>query len=180
MTAATFQSATNVNQLMGFGIPGERYGSGPWRAEPFQLETTDPTNNIFGRAFSILSSGPTTALSVGTVEAGNTNANRAYAGILVDPKNYALYGDGVNPLNPSLTLPNGLIGQFVTTGEIVVALTNTPNVGDYVIFDNTSGALQGLAPATPVPVGFSKAYAIVRSYVVVAQGHIAVIELNPS
>jgi len=163
-----FQSAVFPQQ--GFGVPGELYANTPKRSKSFILNSASAAYNVFGRAFSITSQG--------IAAAGNTTGALVYAGILVNPKASASFGDTTSPLNPSLTLPNYSQGELLTMGTIVVTLPAAAAIGDIVIFDNTTGALSTIAPGVALPVGKSYAYANVDYYTVSAAG-LAVITLTP-
>lgn len=152
-----FQST--VNFLPGFGVQGEQYDDGPVRCEPFILTST-PNLNIFGYAFSVTSQG--------NAQVGNPGGTGIFAGYLVNPKNSALYGAGGNTLAPTLVLPDGSEGQLLNLGSIVVSLPlpnpGQINIGDLVIYDNVTGALSTITPATALPVGKSPGYAVVDRY----------------
>jgi hypothetical protein len=154
-----FQSS--VAFKAGFGVQGELYDDSAVRAEPFLLNSANAAYNIIGAtAYSVVSEG--------VAAAGNTGT-QIFAGILANPKNHALRGIAGNPLAPSLVLPNGVEASLVNMGCMVVLLPlpNAPgqiNIGDLVIFDNTTGALSTIAPAVALPVGKSPAYAVVDRY----------------
>jgi hypothetical protein len=169
MTAASFQKT--VNQYMGFGVPGELFVDSPSRVAPFTLNSAQASYNIIGATAYTVSSD-------GVAQAGNPGGTNVYAGILIGPKEQALIGDGSNPLNPSMTLPNNVIAELITMGIIIVSLPAAANIGDVVIFDNTTGALSTIAPGVALPAGKSYANAYVRRYTVSAAG-LAVIEINP-
>lgn len=153
----SFQST--VNFAPGFGVPGSQYDDGPIRCEPFIL-TSNPNLNIFGYAFSVINQG--------NAQVGNPGGTNVFAGYLVNPKNSALYGSGGDPLAPTLVLPDGSEGQLLNMGSIVVSLTlpnpGQINIGDLVIYDNVTGALSTITPATALPVGKSPGYAVVDRY----------------
>lgn len=153
-----FQSS--VAFKAGFGVQGELYDDSAVRAEPFLLNSANAAYNIIGAtAYSIVSDG--------IAAAGNTGT-QVYAGILANPKNHALRGALGDPLAPSLVLPNNAEASLVNMGCMVVLLPlpspGQINVGDLVIFDNTTGALSTITPATALPVGKSPAYAVVDRY----------------
>lgn len=173
MAAATFQ--TTVNQFMGFGIPGEIYDSGPFRAMTYTLDSADASYNVFGRGFSQkLSAGD------GVASAGNTTGLLPFAGILMGPKNYALKGDGTNPLNPGFTLPNSELAQLCTMGQIVVTLSNIGAPGNLIVMDNTTGILTAISQPTPLPAGKSPVYGQVVRYNSGGPSNVCVIELDPT
>lgn len=79
-----FQSAVRFDQA--YGLPGEFAFDGPQRAEPGILRTTDPTQNVFGRVFSLDSALP------GIWRAGDALDNGERFGIMVSPKEHVSYG----------------------------------------------------------------------------------------
>ena len=140
-----FQSSINV--FAAAGVPGDLAFDGPIRSAPYNLYGANP--NVVGYAYTISSDAnpnPTSGSSLaGTARAGGTGV---FAGILVNPKSYPLVGDGTNPLNPSLVLPNYAIGELLTMGEIFVDLPGGASVGDLVTYDTTTGELNSIAPTT--------------------------------
>jgi len=168
MTAAVAQTSVALQQ--GFGVPGELYTDAPFYIQPFTLVSALASYNVIGAtACTITSQGVAQAGSGGTF---------GYAGILVNPKQQQLLGDGSNPLNPSSTVPNNTQVACVTMGTIVATITTTANIGDLVVFDNTTGALSTIAPGANLPTGKSFAYAFVDRYTVSVAG-LAVLTLNP-
>lgn len=165
----TFQSTVSIQQ--GFGVPGEQFSDGPWRAQSYTIESALASYNIIGATAC-------TITSQGFCEAGSGGAG-GFAGILVDPKNIALFGAGGIPLNPTLTVPNFTQVECATMGSYVVTLPAAAAIGDYVIYDNTTGALSTITPSTPLPVGKTFANAIVDYYTVTGSG-LAVITLSPA
>lgn len=163
-----FQSTVFFQQ--GFGVVGELYTDAPHKAEAFTLNSADAAYNVFGRCFTVASQGYAQAGSGGTL---------GFAGFLVNPKNSPLYGTTGAPLAPSLTLPNQAPGQLLTMGTIIVALPAAAAIGDYVVFDNTTGALTTISPGDDLPVGKTFANAIVDYYTVTAGG-LAVISVSPT
>lgn len=164
-----FQSSVAINQ--GFGVPGELYTDAPYRAQSFTINSASAAYNIIGAtACTITSQGVCQAGSAGTL---------GYAGILVDPKNVALFGTGGIPLAPTLTVPNYTQVECLTMGTIVVTLPGAAAIGDWVVYDNTTGALSTVAAGASLPVGKSWANAIVDYYTVSGAG-LAVITVAPS
>lgn len=165
-----FQSTVAVQQ--GFGIPGELFTDSPHRAAAYTLRSATSSLNIIGAtAFTVLSEG--------VAKAGLVGANAAYAGILANPKELALFGSGGNPLAPTLVVPNETIASLVTMGDLIVTLPAAAAIGDYVIYDNTTGALSTVAAGATTPgAGKSWANAVVSYYTVAGAG-LAVITMNP-
>lgn len=163
----TFQ--TNVSLQQGFGVPGELFDDSPFRAQPYVINTTShPEYNIIGATACTIS-------SQGVVTAGGTGI---FAGFLVDPKNQALRGTVSNTLAPSLTVPNQTVVECLTEGSIVVTLPGAANIGDVVIFNNTTGAISTISPTTAVPGGSTYAQAVVDRFTVGGAG-LAVITVTP-
>lgn len=166
----SFQNTVFINQ--GFGVPGEQFTDGPFRAETYTIDSSSAALNIIGA----------TACSVtsqGFCAAGNTTGSLPFAGILVDPKDVALFGSGGIPLNPTLTVPNFTVVECATMGSFVVTLPAAANIGDSVVFNNTTGVLSTIAPGAPLASGTSFANALVDYYTVAAAG-LAVITMTPA
>jgi hypothetical protein len=162
-----FQSTINYSTAL--GVPGEIYDNSSTRVQPFNLNSADASYNVFGRAFSIVSEG--------VVAAGNTTGSLVFGGILVAPKSSPLYGTSGGTLNPSLTLPNNQLGALLNMGQIIVTLPAAAAIGDLVIFDNTTGILETIAPNADLPSGKSPAFAVVTRFTVSAAG-LAVIQVT--
>jgi hypothetical protein len=159
---------TTVARLSGFGVPGELYTDSPTRAQSYILQSTTSSLNIIGATAY-------TVVSEGIAQAGGTGV---FAGFLIDPKQYALFATGGQTLVPSLTLPNNTQADLLTMGDIVVTLPGAAAIGDYVIFNNTTGVISTITPATPVPGGSTFANAYVNFYTVSGAG-LAVITVDP-
>lgn len=162
----------SVEFQTGFGVVGEFYDNSPSIVAPWLIESPNAANNVFGRAFTA-----TSGTVDNTAQAGRS-AFGLFAGILIAPKDHALYGVPGNPLAPSLTLPNNVTAQLATMGHIIVTLANPAKIGDRIIYDNTTGVLDAIDPATPIPVGSSDAYAFVINYAINSAPSLAVIQLN--
>lgn len=146
MVAATFQSTVNIYNTP--GIVGDLAFTGPTRAKPYNLYS-NATPNIVGYAFTITNSAnpDTTAGSpnAGTATVGGTGA---FAGILINSKEYTSFGTSGAPLNPTLTLPDYSIGALATMGEYWVNVDNQPSVGDLFTYDTADGSLSTIVPTT--------------------------------
>lgn len=145
-----FQSTVNIT--LALGVVGEVFDNGPIRALPWNLES-DPQLNVVGRAFTVLDGGDPTPVNSGVTSSANAGVARAggtgiFAGILINPKEYASFGTVGNPLGATLTLPDFTVGTLLTMGEIVVTLPNAVNVGDKVFYDNTTGVLGAQAASS--------------------------------
>jgi hypothetical protein len=161
----SFQSAVQLQQ--GFGVPGEMFTDGPYRAQSFIINSASAAYNIIGAtAFTLTSQG--------LAAAGGTGV---YVGILANPKVAPLQGTSSSVLTPTLTLPNYAQADIVSMGSLIVTLPAAAAIGDYVIFDNTTGALSTITPGTAVPSGKTLANAVVDYFTVTGAG-LAVITLS--
>lgn len=164
---------TSVFLQQGFGIPGELYTDSPHISESYIINSASAAYNIVGAtAFTITSQG--------VAQAGN-GGSLGLAGVLANPKVYRLRGT-TGSLSPSMTLANYTQGEFVTMGKLIVNITNTTaSIGDWLVYDNTTGALTSVAPNASLPTGKSWLGAtFIDYYTVASPGLIAVIALNPS
>ena len=164
-----FQSVIYADQAI--GVPGTLYDNSPIRALSYILNSASAAYNIIGATAM-------TVVTDGTVRAGS-GGTRGFAGILANPEIQALFGSSGVPLNPSLTLTNGVVAACVTMGRIFVTLPAAANIGDLVVYDNTTGALSTVAPGAALPVGKTFAQAQVIRYTLTVAG-VAVIEIDPS
>lgn len=170
----SFQSTVAIYQ--GAGVPGELYTDGPYRAQSFVIDSASAAYNIIGATGCSIT-------SQGFCAAGNSGGTAVYAGILVDPKNIALFGTGGVPLAPTLTVPNFTQVECATMGSFWVTLSNSgsagANIGDWVVYDQTTGVLSTVAPGTTLPAGKNWANAVVDYFTLAATPALAVITLNP-
>jgi hypothetical protein len=166
MTAATFQSAVNIN--LGFGVPGELIVDGPQRVDSLTL---DEDGGTIGLAFT--KSNTTNVASQGGAIVDGTNV---FAGILVNPKAYASYGAvGGNPLDPTMFLNGNSQGEFLTMGTIVVTIVDGGNIGDWVYYNDTTGLLYATAPNATPTVGYTRVpNAVIWNYPITATGLTAI------
>ena len=155
---------TQVFATPAFGVQGELYGSSPVVSTPYILNSAVPANNIYGNVFTIVDR----VTAANQVTAGNTSSVNGiiFAGFLVNPKAGVSYGaPGSYPLSPTLVAPNGIVGELLTQGSVIINLTTSPaNVGDVVIYNNLTGALATVAPGVAIPAGFSFAYAYIARF----------------
>lgn len=132
-----------VEKLFALGLVGEPTFDAPIIAQSAILKSADATNNVVGRAFTVVEGA--TATTPLTVTAGG---NGAFAGLLGIPKSYA-----AADLTPTLTLPNDKPAELILSGEIIVATDNTANVGDIAFYDIATGILSFAAAGTATPEG---------------------------
>lgn len=139
----TLQSTINVN--LGFGVPGELIEEGPQRAESLIVNSAGANPNVIGYAYT--KSNTTNIAKVG----GTIAAGTVFAGILANPKVYSAYGTQAGgTLAPTMQIPDQSQGEFLQMGTVVVSIAGPANIGDLVIYNQTTGALSAIAPsATP-------------------------------
>lgn len=100
---------------------------------------------------------------------------RVFAGILVNPKVYALQGTTAGTLTPTLNLPDQTQGEFLTMGIIVANLATAGNIGDNIYYNVNTGALSAVAPGgTPGNLLAAVPNAVVGRYPTTNPGLVAV------
>lgn len=167
----TFQR--EVGSAQGFGVPGDIHLDSPTRAENL-LINSEGKKNSYGYAFT--KSNTTNIATVG----GEIKAGVVFAGILANPKEAVSFGNEKGTLEPTLAVPNGQRGDFVTMGDVVVRVTTQCNIGDLVVYDTTTGELSTVAAGT-AQAGSGKAFvpnAVIYRYPVTATGGLTVIRLT--
>lgn len=134
----TLQSTVRFDQT--FGIPGEIRHDGPVRAQPGFINSSDPTNNVFGRVFTRLTGNP-------AWRAGNPDGLGVEFGILADPKLAAAFGTAAGgPLAPTLTIPNNATATILTMGFVTVVTLTAATLGDIVRFVKATGEISVTDP----------------------------------
>lgn len=71
-------------------------------------------------------------------EAG-VGGSGVFAGILVEPKEFARY----NNFQATLTIPDGTTGSLCTFGHILVKVTDAIEIGDTAFYSTTDGTIKG-------------------------------------
>lgn len=147
----TFQST--VRRFLGYGVVGEFVFDGPRKVQTLPLGSTNPLNNVFGRAFRNL------AVSGGPASADIVAAGSVWAGVLVNPKEHALQGQVAGTLAPSLVLPNGDIAGFASMGFVLLQCdalqAAAPQIGDILQYQITTGIIVTVAPGTAPAAGYA-------------------------
>lgn len=135
-----FQST--VRQFATDGIVGDFALDGPIRSQPVILQTSTESNNVIGRAVTLV------AGTDGAAVAGGTGV---FGGILTNSKQYASVGGSTGPLSPTLVIPNNLAGVQATTlaPGVWVTMSTTADVGDGVAFATATGILAAAPGGTP-------------------------------
>lgn len=85
----------------------------------------------------------------GQAKIGGTNA---FAGVLVNPKQFANY----QGLNATLELPNGIQGGLCTFGHIFVKPASAFAPGYVAAYNNANGAINAYDVAGNIPSGFTQ------------------------
>lgn len=135
----TLQASVALNQ--GFGLIGEISFDGPTRAQPgvTKIGTATAADIVVGRAFTIDSAD-------GLFQPGGTGV---FGGILSNPKALESIGATAGgPLAPTLTIPAGTVGEFVTMGYVNVALAEAAAIGAGIYFVNATGVLHAGTAST--------------------------------
>ena len=114
------------------GIPGNISHDGPTRAASAIIDSATEANNVFGRAF-------TYKAGTDDVQAGGTGA---FAGILINPKAYAIDVEYAR---------NATVSEFLSMGEVYVQLANDGNIGDPVSFAPATGIISAGEAGTVIP-----------------------------
>ncbi len=106
------------------GVIGEISHHGPTRVTAAILSSADQTKNLFGHAYTYKDD------SVESVQVGGTGS---FAGIMINPKSYRI--------GEEFAL-NGTQGEFLTMGEINVAITaGAKKINAPVVFSADDGSL---------------------------------------
>lgn len=176
-----FQS--DIRRFQADGIVGDIIFDGPFRGMPGNLQSTDPLNNIIGRAFFYNSPGTATQ-DVSAVTAdigGGADGSPVFAGFLVNSKNYALQGSDTGSLTPSLRLLNETSVELLTMGiffgNLTLSVTGNSGQGQIGsrVFVNTetgelgSSTLDDTDLAALLSDAFFATYALINSAVVSRQ-----------
>lgn len=139
---------TVVNDRIGAGRPGQlAFEDRGMRASPALLASANAANNVFGRVFTIATNPDDPTASAQTVTAGGTGP---IIGILANPDEHVIFGQ---EFTTSLTLPNGVVAGFLSTGYVWAELTNAATPGDLVFYSTSTGELTAAAPGAAVPAG---------------------------
>ena len=156
-----------VRRVSTFGFPGDIIGGSQAevRSNPYVLDSTLDTNNVFGRAFTINGrSDDDIGTQIQTAEAGDTGTDQPFAGYLVSRNQYVLLASSSSSLAPNDALANNTNVALLTSGLIVVQLENEADPGDGVYFLLADGTLFGIDPAASIPITGRTAHAEVIEY----------------
>ncbi len=171
-----FQSTVNIYNAL--GIVGEVAFDGPIRAGSYNLYSAGVANKV-GYAYTVTNGiNPDPSKNSGNAGSAQVGGTGVFAGILVNPKEYALRGTlAGGPLAASLDLPDYSIGDLLTMGEVFVNLPGGASVGDLVTYDPLTGALNSITPTTRFTASIAAGGAStpdVMTVTAVAAGYLAI------
>lgn len=132
----TFQKKVRFDQA--FGVVGELSHDGPLRAKPGVLQSANPTDNAYGRVFTL-------DAATGMVQAGGAGV---FWGILSNPKT-GMFTGRIGDSGTQSWLPNGVVGEFVDMGEIIVPVDGPASIGDALYYSTADGVITVTAPPAP-------------------------------
>jgi hypothetical protein len=102
-----------------------------------------------------------------------------FAGLMANPKEATLWGTTSGTLAPTLVIPDQSQADFLTMGDIVVKVTTACNIGDYLAYNVSTGALSTYAPGASVPSGCLQVpNAVVYRYPITGSGGLTVARLT--
>lgn len=137
---------TTVNIYNAAGVPGDVAFSGPMRAQPANINSGGAETNYIGYAYTYTgNANPDTTAGSPNASTAQVGGTGVFAGVLINSKEYAAYGNSSGPLNPVLYLPDNTMGDLCFMGEVWVEIPGPANIGDLVYFDQTTGALGSMA-----------------------------------
>lgn len=170
-----FQST--VNFYTALGVPGDIILDGPNRSTPYNLYSSGTAQPV-GNVFTVTNGGnPDTNLGSPVAGTATVGGSGKFAGILVNSKEYALYGTSLSPLTATLNLPDNSIGTLCDMGFVCVNVDNQPSIGDLPTYNPATGAISSIPPITSFTASIAAggaSTADVMTVSAVARGRIAV------
>lgn len=140
-----FQSA--VNKFNALGVVGELAFTGPTRVEAYNLYS-NTVPQLIGNAFTkTTGASPNPSGAAGNAQTAQCGGTGVFAGILLSPKESALFGTTGAPLGATLAVPNYQFGSILEMGQVFVNLPGPANVGDLVTYDPLTGNLNSISPS---------------------------------
>jgi hypothetical protein len=101
-----------------------------------------------------------------------------FAGILLQPKAASSAGGSTGSLSTTFNLLEDGYGTLGTQGAFFISVPAACAIGDHVIFNNTTGALSTVTPATAAPGGSTKIPNARISYFALSAAGIAVVKIT--
>jgi hypothetical protein len=80
-----------------------------------------------------------------TTITGTGGPDLLFAGIMANPKEATLWGTTSGTLTPTLVIPDNAQADFLTMGDVVVAINTACNIGDLFAYNVSTGALSTYA-----------------------------------
>ena len=150
-----------VNYQMALGKPGEQAFDMPLVSAQTRFIHSGADTNYFGYAYTETTYTATQGSGVApkSAQVGGTGV---FAGILVQPG---------NPLGTSYRLADDSLGELANTGSFFVDVAAACNIGDDVIFSQSTGRFATVAPGVAAGAGNTKvAGAHIYGYSLAAAG----------
>jgi len=117
---------TQINSQLANGVVGEFYDDSPKKVDTYIMGSASRIN-VVGAAFTVTSQG-----------VANVGGAGAFAGLLVNPKQYANYEVDLGATNVAHL---GSQASLSKMGRIWADVQGVANVGDTIFFDDTTGIL---------------------------------------
>lgn len=136
-----FQASVNLNQAA--GRAGDIFGDGPTRAFSYVLNSGSQANT-YGNAFTLDSEG--------IAKVGGTGE---FVGVLVNSNTGVSYGTTSGSLAPTMNAPEDSQGDLLTMGRVWCSMATSSTIGNQVIFNQTTGALDSIVSGGSVPSGWT-------------------------
>lgn len=153
-----FQQSAETATYLGIGLPGDVARNSPVRANALPIDE--------GVASATIGYFYTQDTATGKVSPGGTLGDAViFAGILTGSKQHYNQGASGSQFNPSMAIPGGQTGEFLRMGHVIVAVSRATTIGDRLIYNQTTGQVNSIAPgANPasgwavIPNAFVEAY----------------------
>ena len=136
----SFQTTVGFRNTSGF--LGQIIREVPSIVKVWRLSSQTAVVNTFGKAFTASPEVVTTPeMGLQAIKVAAVGGTAAFAGILVNPSEFANSGSAAGTLAPNLNLPAYSRAELMTEGEAVVSFATAVAYGDGVAFDPATGAL---------------------------------------
>jgi hypothetical protein len=166
-----FQQTINIYSAA--GVQGNFYTTAPQTVAAYTIYSSDEDYNIVGATFCTITSSVNTTDS-GICQAGGTGAP---AGFLCGPNQQANYGLNNQPLTPTMTVNNYNAVQCATGGQLYVYLPDACDVGDWIVYNTTTGALLTITAGDSLPSGYGWTNSSVL--VSISEAGVTAIQISP-
>ena len=159
-----------VNFQMALGKPGEQAFDMPPVSAQTRFIHSGADTNYFGYAYTETTYTATQGSGVApkSAQVGGTGV---FAGILVQPNAVSSTGVTGDPLGTNYKLADDSFGELANTGCFFIDVAAACNIGDDVIFSQTTGRFATVAPGADAGAGNTKvAGAHIYGYSLAAAG----------